>query len=61
MPRNEWLKSSYSADTAQCIEWAPGTPSVIPVRDSKDPSGPALLFEPVEWAAFISALKAGRL
>ncbi|MEU6077111.1 DUF397 domain-containing protein [Micromonospora sp. NPDC047074] len=47
-----WRKSSRSGDEGACVEMAvlPGT---IAVRDSKDPSGPALLFPPAAWAAFV--------
>ncbi|MFI5677387.1 DUF397 domain-containing protein [Streptomyces cellulosae] len=34
--------------------------SVVPVRDSKAPYGPALCFEAASWAAFIGELKAGQ-
>ncbi|MHB9860125.1 DUF397 domain-containing protein [Streptomyces sp. YIM S03343] len=37
---------------------ADGFPGVVPVRDSKDPHGPALVFESGSWAAFIGKLKA---
>ncbi|MCZ4509210.1 DUF397 domain-containing protein [Streptomyces sp. ActVer] len=33
--------------------------TVVPVRDSKVPHGPALCFETAAWAAFIGELKAG--
>ncbi|WP_461005746.1 DUF397 domain-containing protein [Streptomyces capparidis] len=33
---------------------------MIPVRDSKDPHGPALLFTTDGWASFITAVKEGR-
>ncbi|MFC9330582.1 DUF397 domain-containing protein, partial [Kitasatospora sp. NPDC057015] len=39
-----WRKSSHSNNGGQCIEIAPGFPGVMPVRDSKDPEGPALVF-----------------
>ncbi|WP_327048120.1 DUF397 domain-containing protein [Microbispora sp. NBC_01189] len=32
---------------------------MIAVRDSKDPEGPALLFTPAEWAAFLDGVRAG--
>nr|WP_285775285.1 DUF397 domain-containing protein [Microtetraspora sp. NBRC 13810] len=31
----------------------------VGVRDSKDPSGPALIFTPGEWRTFVSGVKAG--
>jgi Domain of unknown function (DUF397) len=57
----QWLKSSYSGSSnANCVEVAPGLPNVIPVRDSKDPHGPALLFSPDAFAAFVQAVKSGQ-
>ncbi|WP_269854584.1 DUF397 domain-containing protein [Streptomyces sp. RPT161] len=38
---------------------APGIPGVVPVRDSKDPGGPALIFGLDAWSAFVAGLKAG--
>ena len=53
-----WRKSSYSnQDGGDCVEVADGFPGVLPVRDSKNPSGPALLFPASAWTTFISALK----
>jgi hypothetical protein len=47
-----WRKSSYSSEQGgACIEIA-AHPAAVHVRDSKDPEGPALSFEPAEWAAF---------
>ncbi|MEV0262730.1 DUF397 domain-containing protein [Streptomyces sp. NPDC050617] len=53
----EWVRSSYSGpEGGQCVEWAPGAVAhgVVPVRDSKDPSGPVLTVSPAAWAAFIA-------
>ncbi|MFF7023457.1 DUF397 domain-containing protein [Streptomyces klenkii] len=54
-----WAKSSYSGDGGDnCLEWAPSTPpGVIPVRDSKTPRGPVLVFPPAAWAAFVRAVR----
>ncbi|MEE1784142.1 DUF397 domain-containing protein [Streptomyces sp. SP17BM10] len=54
-----WLKSSFSQQGGDCIEVAPGFTGVMPVRDSKDPNGPALLFSPTAWQSFITAVNAG--
>ncbi|MFI2030319.1 DUF397 domain-containing protein [Streptomyces buecherae] len=59
----QWVKSSYSdGEGGQCVEWAPDhatTARVVPVRDSKDPHGPTLTFQPAAWSAFIASIKAG--
>jgi hypothetical protein len=53
-----WRKSSHSsANGGNCVEVAAGGPGVVAVRDSKDPDGPALIFSPADWSAFISSLK----
>jgi Domain of unknown function (DUF397) len=60
MTRAKWRKSSYSnGNGGACVEVARNLPGVVAVRDSKDPQGPGLSFEPDQWAAFISGVKAG--
>lgn len=54
-----WVKSSYSQNGGNCVEVAPDFPGVVPVRDSKDPSGPALLFSADAFAAFVAGVKTG--
>ncbi|MFF2407186.1 DUF397 domain-containing protein [Streptomyces sp. NPDC058092] len=52
-----WFKSSYSGgDQGECLEVADGYAN-IPVRDSKTPSGPALVFSADGWSSFVSAVK----
>ncbi|NDK28337.1 DUF397 domain-containing protein [Streptomyces sp. TR1341] len=52
-----WYKSSYSGGSqGDCLEVARGH-ATIPVRDSKNTSGPALLFSAHSWAAFVGAVK----
>jgi hypothetical protein len=48
-----WGKSSYSSDTANCVEVA-HLPDGIGVRDSKDPHGPHLTFDRRDWRAFLN-------
>jgi hypothetical protein len=55
-----WRKSTYSdGDGGNCVEVADNLPGVIPVRDSKDPQGPALAFSPAAWTAFVAATARG--
>nr|WP_233533639.1 DUF397 domain-containing protein [Kitasatospora sp. SolWspMP-SS2h] len=64
MSAARWTKSSYSANGGQCVEPALNLVQVhgiVPVRDSKDPEGPALVFPTAAWAAFASAVRSGEL
>ncbi|MFF8790953.1 DUF397 domain-containing protein [Streptomyces sp. NPDC015125] len=58
-----WVKSSYSSqDGGDCVEWSPAHANAhgtVPVRDSKNPNGPALTFEPTAWTAFVTGVQAG--
>jgi hypothetical protein len=64
-PDTTWVKSSYSnGQGGECVEWAPehavATGEFL-VRDSKDPSGPALTFSAGAWGAFVAGLKTGEI
>ncbi|WP_406208513.1 DUF397 domain-containing protein [Streptomyces decoyicus] len=53
-----WRKSSYSnQEGGECVEVSDTYPALVPVRDSKNPHGPALLIPHHAWAAFIAGLK----
>ncbi|MCX4417008.1 DUF397 domain-containing protein [[Kitasatospora] papulosa] len=55
-----WRKSSYSnSDGGQCVEVSDDFAAVVPVRDSKNPHGPALVFAADGWSSFVSAVKDG--
>lgn len=57
-----WRKSSYSnPDGGACVEVSDDFVALVPVRDSKNPHGPALAFGASGWASFVSALKVGTL
>ncbi|WP_051970316.1 DUF397 domain-containing protein [Kitasatospora azatica] len=55
----QWRKSTYSENGGQCVEVSASFPTTVPVRDSKDPEGPALAFTSTAFAAFIAGVKAG--
>lgn len=55
-----WMKSSYSADSADCVEMGDCRCDGVPVRDSKDPDGPVLLFDDTAWSEFLTAIKQGQ-
>ncbi|MEU2333458.1 DUF397 domain-containing protein [Streptomyces sp. NPDC006654] len=44
-------------DGAYCLEVAPGHPTLTPVRDSKNPRGPKLVFRSAAWSAFVADVK----
>lgn len=56
-----WFKSSYSDDEGgDCVEVAlPGARLTVHVRDSKNPTGPALTLGAPAWSAFVSAGRPG--
>ena len=54
-----WRKSRRSGAQGECVEVAQNLPGVVAVRDSKNPTGPALVFTPDEWRAFVEGAKSG--
>lgn len=59
---DQWRKSSYSGGgNGDCIEVNDAYPSSVPVRDSKAPQGPALVFSSQAWNAFVATVRTGRL
>lgn len=52
-----WRKSSASLN-GDCVEFAP-LADVVGVRDSKDSTGPVLVFSRDEWRAFVRSTKDG--
>lgn len=59
LPGARWFKSSRSSGTKECVETAHLDKGFVGVRDSKNPAGPALVFAPGEWDAFLSGTKSG--
>ncbi|MEU9454351.1 DUF397 domain-containing protein [Streptomyces sp. NPDC048277] len=57
-----WRRSSYSnQDGGACVEVSHDFATLVPVRDSKNPHGPAITFAAEGWSAFVSAVKGGEL
>ncbi|MFF7943604.1 DUF397 domain-containing protein [Nocardia gamkensis] len=54
-----WFKSSYSGADKACVEVAFLAGGHTGVRDSKNPTGPALMFTPGEWDAFTAGVADG--
>ena len=53
-----WRKSTRSSASGDCVEVAELFDGVA-VRDSKDRSGPVLLFARRHWASFVAASRNG--
>lgn len=49
-----WFKSSHSSGDNACVEVAHLDGGMVGVRDSKNPSGPALVFTPRQWDTFVA-------
>jgi len=58
-PAVTWRKSTRSNDQGACVEVADLDGGRRGIRDSKDPTGPALMFPAAEWAAFTTGVRAG--
>ncbi|MFC7807753.1 DUF397 domain-containing protein [Streptomyces olivaceus] len=57
-----WRRSSYSSDQGgSCLEVLDGHRRGVPVRDSKNPHGPAVIVPDRAWAAFVAAVGNGGL
>ncbi|MBD0689510.1 DUF397 domain-containing protein [Streptomyces sp. CBMA123] len=53
----KWRKSTYSNGQGGCIEVDDALPGRV--RDSKDPSGPVLVFPAEVWESFVAAVRGG--
>ncbi|MFC5723921.1 DUF397 domain-containing protein [Streptomyces gamaensis] len=55
-----WRKSTYSkgGNPNDCVEVADHLPGTVPVRDSKHPGGPVILFGDSAWSNFVSRVAA---
>ncbi|MFE0805356.1 DUF397 domain-containing protein [Streptomyces sp. NPDC058812] len=53
----DFVKSSYSNTSGECVEVALNVPGTVAVRDSKIPAGgPILRIAPQAWARFAGEL-----
>ncbi|MDI3407921.1 DUF397 domain-containing protein [Streptomyces cavernicola] len=55
-----WFKSSYSENGGNCVEVATNLApahGVVPVRDSKAPTGPTLTLTTDAFTAFVTGVK----
>ncbi|MCX5397807.1 DUF397 domain-containing protein [Streptomyces sp. NBC_00102] len=57
----DFFKSSYSSNGGDCVEVATNlvAAGVVPVRDSKDLSGPVLGLSTGSFASFLAGVKSG--
>ncbi|MGW8489069.1 DUF397 domain-containing protein [Streptomyces sp. NPDC055886] len=59
-----WFTSSYSENGGACVEVATNLAAphgTVPVRDSKNPTGPALTVPATAFTAFVTGVRAGDL
>ncbi|WP_431776524.1 DUF397 domain-containing protein [Streptomyces cucumeris] len=58
-----WFKSSYSSNGGTCVEITADfvASGVVPVRDSKNPTGPVLNLSADAFSSFIEGVKAGEI
>ena len=54
-----WRKSPYSNPSGNCVELANLPAGEVAVRNSRFPDGPALIFTPAEWDAFVLGARDG--
>lgn len=58
LARAVWRKSSRSGGGNNCVEVARAG-DIYAIRDSKNPTGPKLVFAHSEWKAFVASVKDG--
>ncbi|GHF26767.1 hypothetical protein GCM10010218_04610 [Streptomyces mashuensis] len=62
MSTTAWRKSTHSAAAGDgCLEVAADFRTTVPIRDSKNPTGPILSVPAPAWASFVNAISHGDL
>jgi predicted secreted Zn-dependent protease len=56
----DWETSTYSGNNGNCVQ-AGAYGSAIAIRDSKNPTGPALVVSADAWSDLIAGIKSGRI
>ncbi|MER5912470.1 DUF397 domain-containing protein [Streptomyces sp. NPDC001982] len=58
-----WRKSSHSGNQQgdACVEVTDDFPGTVPVRDSKNTTGPVLTLAGAAWQPFVNSVKNGTL
>ena len=56
-PDADWRRSTASGQLGNCVEVAMLGSGEVAVRNSRHPTGPALVFTPAEWAAFVVGMQ----
>lgn len=56
---SDWIKSTFSNPSGNSVEIKQSGGGWTLVRDSKDPTGPVLSFDPEEWESFLRGAKIG--
>ncbi|KPI30514.1 protein of unknown function DUF397 [Actinobacteria bacterium OK074] len=61
-PHADWFTSSYSNNGGACIEVAANLVAsygIVPVRDSKHPTGPVLHLPTAAFSTFVEGVRSG--
>ncbi|MER6149625.1 DUF397 domain-containing protein [Streptomyces hirsutus] len=63
MSTARWRKSSYSGGEQgdECVEVCNDFPGTVPVRDSKNLTGPVMMLDGAAWRPFVNSVKDGSL
>ena len=54
---DDWRKASYSLGNGECIEVADSLAGHVAVRDSKNPTGSAVVCSADDWKSFLTKIK----